>query len=74
MKIQKANNSRRRLTTHSTGAQIALLFIENLNLSVLNVRPVNSGVMSPLRVRRNSFSAAPLLSHAGVDEIGERLV
>jgi hypothetical protein len=34
----------RRLTTHSTGARVSLAFIENLTVSALNARPVNSSV------------------------------
>jgi phosphohistidine phosphatase SixA len=34
------------LTLHSTGARLSLAFIENLNLSVLCARPVNSALDS----------------------------
>ena len=33
-----------RLTTHSTGARISLIFIDNLAVMALCARPVNSGV------------------------------
>ncbi len=37
-------------------------FIENLNLSALCARPVNSSVMSPLRVDTQLIPAAPQLN------------
>jgi hypothetical protein len=38
------------ITTHSTGARVSWSFIENLNLSGLNARPVNSGAMRPIGI------------------------
>ena len=43
-----------RLTTHSTGARVSLHFIENLNLSALTARPVNSGVRHASRKQDSS--------------------
>ncbi len=43
-------------------------------LDALHARPVNSGVMSPLRVRLNLSPAAPLLSDSDIGWIIERLV
>ncbi len=53
---------------------ISIPLIENLSHDVVISRPVNSGVMSPLRIESMNSPAAPLLCHAAVDQIIERLV
>jgi hypothetical protein len=50
------------LTTHSTGAEIAGLSSDNLNAGFVVSRPVNSSVMSPLRVKSKLIPAAPQLN------------
>jgi len=40
----KSGYGGRNLTTHSTGARVSMSFIENLCVSALIARPVNSGV------------------------------
>jgi len=44
----------RRLTTHSTGARVSLIFIVNLNLSALCARPVNSGIICTAPLMREA--------------------
>ena len=50
-----------RLTSHWTGARVSNLLIVDLGVAQLCARPVNSGVMSPLRVQAKIRAAsAPL--------------
>jgi hypothetical protein len=51
----------RNLTTHSTGARVSLPVIVDLAIAGLNARPVNSGVMSALRIQSKKPPATPLL-------------
>ena len=49
------------ITTHSTGAELGWISSARLNASLNISRPVNSGVMSPLRVKPEKCAAsAPL--------------
>jgi hypothetical protein len=50
------------ITTHSTGARVSEPFIENLRGFGGSSRPVNSGVMSPLRIASQLIPAAPQLN------------
>jgi hypothetical protein len=53
----------RNLTTHWTEARVSLPFIrETRMLDALCARPVNSGVMSPLRIQSMEPPAAPQLN------------
>ncbi len=52
----------RNLTTHSTGARIARLSFVNLDAWLVVYRPVNSGVMSPLRIYTKKIPDAPQLN------------
>ena len=51
----------RRLTTHSTGARVSLIFIVNLAVAQLNTRPVNSGVRRPVETSMTTKSQASLV-------------
>ncbi len=55
-------NCRPRLTTHSTGARKALLLSARLESISGSSRPVNSGVMSALRMLCKKSPAAPQLN------------
>jgi hypothetical protein len=57
----KVCGSRESLTTHSTGARVSLIFIENSDGLCGWSRPVNSGVMSPLLAKSEMIPAALLL-------------
>jgi hypothetical protein len=50
------------ITTHSTEARVSMSFIVKLSVPALCARPVNSSVMSPLRIDSWLIPAAPLLN------------
>jgi hypothetical protein len=50
------------ITTHSTGAGIARLSFARLDAWLIVSRPVNSGVMSTLRIQLKKSPAAPQLN------------
>ena len=62
------------LTTHSTGAELASLSSRTWMPFDDSSRPVNSSVMSPLRIDSKLNPAAPLVCDCRVEEIIERLV
>ena len=64
------------LTTHSTGARIECFSssFAATKVECSSPRPVNSSVMSPLRIDTKLNTASPLLCNGDVDEIIERLV
>jgi hypothetical protein len=67
MKAQERQRGRvaRNLISHWTEARVSKAFIRETRMLVSFIaRSVNSGVMSPLRVRRNLSAAAPLLNAA----------
>src|SRR3982751_2440903 len=76
MKAQARQNGGvvRNLTTHSTGARVSELLIVELAVAVLCARPVNSGVMSPLRIDTILIAASPLLCGCRVEWIIKRPV
>ena len=55
-------SSKRSLTTHSTGAELACLSSRTWMSFDDSSRPVNSGVMSPLRINTKKSPAAPQLN------------
>ncbi len=63
---RRNGNVERNLTTHSTGAESACLSSRTWMLFADVSRPVNSGVMSPLRVNMKKLPAAPQLNAAQV--------
>ena len=72
---EKQNDDRRAQPNNSFNRSAnSIAFIENLSVAALFPRPVNSSVMSALRLDASLIAAAPLLSHANVDEIIEWLV
>jgi hypothetical protein len=58
--------SPRRLTTHSTGAESACMSSSTWMLFAGDSRPVNSGVMPPLRGKSQEFPTSPLLNNVGL--------